>query len=120
MSKAIKAFREPSAAAGMVLFLAFASLSMVLSAEAYAEAKKPDASAQALRKAQGMLRDLTATVTSLQTEKTALQEQVDKLNGRIKELEALQDQVRQQKSAVDDVSCLISRCGLQHILSFEF
>jgi predicted RNase H-like nuclease (RuvC/YqgF family) len=90
-------------ATGFILVIGIVVLCTLLPEDSFAEAKKPDASAQALRKAQGMLRDLTATVTSLQAEKTALQEQVDKLNVRVKELEGLQDQVRQQKSALDSL-----------------
>lgn len=78
-------------------------LLLLASGTAVAEQRKPDAAAQALRKAQGMLRDLNMTVTALQAEKTVLQEQVDKLNGRIKELEGLPEQVRQQKASLDSL-----------------
>lgn len=103
MSSVTTATRWWSVATGFIRIFGIVVFCSLLPKASFAEAKKPDASAQALRKAQGMLRDLTATVTSLQAEKTALQEQVDKLNGRVKELEGLQDQVRQQKSALDSL-----------------
>ncbi len=101
MSSVTAATRWWSGTTGFIRIFGFMVLFTLLPEAGFAEAKKPDASAQALRKAQGMLRDLTATVTSLQAEKAALQEQVDKLNGQVKDLEGLQDQVRQQKAAID-------------------
>ena len=69
---------------------------------AYAAAPKQDqAAVQALRKAQGLLRQLSQEKTALETEKAALLEQVKKLEASIKQLEPLQDEVKQLKVAVE-------------------
>lgn len=74
----------------------------VLPRPIWAEANKKDAAAaQAIRKAQGMLRQLSQEKAALEAEKTALQEQVKKLEARVKELEPLQGELERHKSALE-------------------
>lgn len=69
-----------------------------------AEAPKQDAAAvQALRKAQGLLRQLSQEKTQLETEKAALAEQVKKLEASVKQLEPLQGEVDRQKAALESL-----------------
>ncbi|MBS1214042.1 MAG: uncharacterized protein H6R26_2659 [Proteobacteria bacterium] len=86
---------------GWAVFGAVVLLMLTAAMPARAEQRKPDAANQALRKAQGMLREMNLTLTALQTEKAGLEDQVTKLAARVKELEGLQDQVRQQKASLD-------------------
>ena len=74
------------------------------------EAKQSDAAQQALKKAQGVLRQLNeekaaieAEKKTLSEEKTALQAQVEKLEGALKQLSPLQAEVAAQKSAADSL-----------------
>lgn len=70
----------------------------------HAQAPKQDsAAAQALRKAQGMLRQLSQEKTALEGEKSALLDQVGKLEDKIKQLEGLESVVQQQKASLDNL-----------------
>lgn len=74
----------------------------VLPRPVWAETSKKDAAAaQAIRKAQGMLRQLSQEKADLEAEKMALQEQVKKLEGRVRELEPLRDELERHKSALE-------------------
>lgn len=75
-----------------VLLLAAAGLQ-----PAWAEPKN-DAAQQAMRKAQGMLRQLNQEKAALQAENAGLQEQVKKLEGKAKDLETLQGEHDKLKS----------------------
>lgn len=69
---------------------------------AHAEAPKQDAGAvQALKKAQGVLRQLGQEKAALEAEKTALLDQVKKLEGQVKQLEPLQGEVERHKAALE-------------------
>ncbi len=80
--------------------------------ETYAEVapKQSDAAQQALKKAQGVLRQLNeekavieAEKKTLSDEKTALQMQVEKLETALKQLAPLQAEITLQKSAADSL-----------------
>lgn len=86
-------------AQGMALILALAPHTGIAE-----PAKTQDAAAQqVLRKAQGMLRQLSQEKAALETEKAALVEQVRKLEARVGELEPLKEEVARQKSAADSL-----------------
>ncbi|QSA97275.1 hypothetical protein [Methylococcus sp. EFPC2] len=68
----------------------------------HAEAPKQDAAAvQALKKAQGLLRQLGQEKAALETENASLHEQLKKLEGDVKRLEPLQGEVERHKSALE-------------------
>lgn len=72
---------------------------MLGSACAYAEAPKQNAAAaQALKKIQGMLRQLSQEKIALETEKSTLLEQVKKLETRVNQLEPLTGEVERYKA----------------------
>lgn len=75
-----------------------------------AQPKQSDAAQQALKKAQGVLKQLNEEKAALETEKktlsdekAALQTQVEKLESALKQLSPLQAEVVAQKSAVDSL-----------------
>lgn len=80
-----------------------------------AEPKGDPAAQQALRKAQGMLRDLTQQKTQLETENTGLKEQIKKLEADVKRLEPLQGEVERGKASIESLKssagALESRLG---------
>jgi chromosome segregation ATPase len=80
-----------------------------------AEPKGDPAAQQALRKAQGMLRDLTQQKTQLETENATLKEQLTKLEADVKRLEPLQGEVERGKVSIESLKssagALESRLG---------
>lgn len=75
-----------------------------------AQPKQSDAAQQALKKAQGVLKQLNEEKTALEAEKkmlsdekAALQMQVEKLESALKQLSPLQAEVAAQKSAADSL-----------------
>lgn len=69
-----------------------------------AQAPKQDGAAvQALRKAQGMLRQLSREKAALEGEKAALLDQVKKLEDKVKQLEGLENVIRQQKLSLENL-----------------
>jgi hypothetical protein len=85
----------------MILMLAVGG---ALPRPVWAETSRKDAAAaQAIRKAQGMLRQLSQEKAALEVEKTALQEQVKKLEARVKELEPLQGELERHQSALENL-----------------
>lgn len=75
-----------------------------------AQPKQSDAAQQALKKAQGVLKQLgeekaalEAEKKTLSDEKTALQSQVEKLESALKQISPLQAEVAAQKSAADSL-----------------
>ena len=91
---------SPSQRNGIVLILSL----MFGQGCVYAEAPKADSGAQqALRKAQGMLRQMSQDKAALETEKAALAEQVKKLETQVKQLEPLQGEVVRQKAAAESM-----------------
>lgn len=90
----------------------FLFLAIVWHTEIYAEVtpKQSDVAQQALKKAQGVLRQLGEEKAALESEKnaltqekTALQEQLKKLESVIKQLEPLQSEVAAQKANADSL-----------------
>jgi len=72
--------------------------------------KQSDASQQALKKAQGVLKQLNEEKAALETdkktladEKAALQTQVEKLESALKQIPSLQSEIATQKSAADSL-----------------
>lgn len=81
-----------------------------------AEAKKEDAAMlQTLRKAQGMLRQVSQEKAELETRNAQLQDQVTSLEGRVKELAPLEAQVREARASLDQMHS--QNEGLQHRIS---
>ncbi|MDD5229637.1 MAG: hypothetical protein PHN45_12370 [Methylococcales bacterium] len=85
---------------------------MLWQSETYAEVvpKQTDAAQQALKKAQGVLRQLNEEKAIIQAEKAALslenselQAQIGKLENALKQLAPLQSEIVTQKSAVDNL-----------------
>ena len=71
---------------------------------AHAQAVKQSGAAdQALRKAQGMLRQLTQEKATLEAEKTAALEQVGKLENVIRQLEPLQGEIERYRAGVESL-----------------
>lgn len=75
-----------------------------------AQPKQSDAAQQALKKAQGVLKQLNeekaaleADKKTLSDEKAALQTQVEKLESALKQIPSLQSEIATQKSAVDSL-----------------
>jgi septal ring factor EnvC (AmiA/AmiB activator) len=94
------------------------SVAVCLAAPPVAAAPKGDPAAQqALRKAQGMLRDLTQQKTQLETENTALKEQIKKLETDVKRLEPLQSEVERGKASIESLKG--SAGALEHRLGQE-
>ena len=81
--------------------LAFAGV--LACAAAAAEPKGDPAAQQALRKAQGMLRDLSQQKTQLETENGALKQQLAKLESTVKQLEPLQAEVERDKASIESL-----------------
>ncbi len=90
----------------------FLLLAMAWHTEIYAEVapKQSDAAQQALKKAQGVLRQLGEEKAALESEKnaliqekTALQAQIEKLESAVKQLSPLQNEVVAQKANVDNL-----------------
>jgi len=77
---------------------------MLMSATSMAEAKKEDAALmQTLRKAQGLLRQVSQEKTELESRNTQLQEQVKSLEARVSGLAPLESQVRETKASLDQL-----------------
>lgn len=67
-------------------------------------AKKEDAAMlQTLRKAQGMLRQITQEKADLEAQAGKLQDQIKSLESRVKELTPLESEVREQKASLDNM-----------------
>lgn len=85
--------------------MALAGIGMLISAAgATAQtAKAPNNSAtdQALKKAQGMLRQVSEEKQALVTEKTQLQTKVDALEAQLKQMQALQGEVERQRNSAE-------------------
>lgn len=73
-------------------------LCLLSGAETVAAPKQESAGQQALKKAQGVVRQLSEEKQALETEKTALLEQVKKLENITKQIEPLQGEILQYKS----------------------
>jgi predicted RNase H-like nuclease (RuvC/YqgF family) len=82
-----------------------AALTMVWMAEPLqAQAKKDDAAVlQTLRKAQGMLRQLTQEKADLEAQNTKLQAQIKDLEAKVKDFTALENEVKLQKTGLEDL-----------------
>lgn len=82
--------------------LPFVGFAVTLMLVAYighaATPKQPNGNSQALLKAQGLVRQLGEEKATLEAEKTALQEQVKKLEGQVKQLIPLQAGLKQCQS----------------------
>lgn len=65
--------------------------------------KQESAGQQAFKKSQGVIRQLTEEKQALEAEKTALLEQVKKLEGAVKQLESLQGEVQLHKNQADSL-----------------
>jgi predicted RNase H-like nuclease (RuvC/YqgF family) len=76
-----------------------------LAGPVHAEAKKGQDAAvlQTLRKAQGMLRQLGQEKADLEAQNLKLQEQVKVLEAKVRDLAALENEVRQQKAGLEDM-----------------
>lgn len=72
------------------------------SLESRAAPKQNDAAAQALRKAQGMLRQLSQDNAALAAEKKALADEAEKLRSEIARLEPLKGQVEQYRAGLEN------------------
>lgn len=66
-------------------------------------AKQANASDQALKKAQGMLRQLNDEKLALTSEKSALQQQVQQLQDQVKQLAELQAELAQQRAGAESL-----------------
>jgi len=84
-------------------YLTSLALLMTLTAtdSAWAAEPKSDASAQALKKAQGMLRELSQQKTQLETDNAKLLEQNKALEGKVKELDTLRGELDKNKSSLE-------------------
>lgn len=67
----------------------------------HAAPKQSDAAAQALRKAQGMLRQLSEEKSALEAEKKALGDEAEKLRGEVVRLHPLQGQIEQYRAGLE-------------------
>jgi chromosome segregation ATPase len=76
--------------------------SLAWSLEVSAAPKQNDAAAQALRKAQGMLRQLSEEKAALEAEKKALADEGEKLRGEVARLEPLKGQIEQYRAGLED------------------
>jgi uncharacterized protein (DUF3084 family) len=85
---------------GLLLTLFLAMLAWSL--EIRAAPKQNDAAAQALRKAQGMLRQLSQDKAALEAEKKALADEAEKLRSEIARLEPLKGQVEQYRAGLEN------------------
>jgi len=92
--------RQQGAARGALPWLLFLA-AMAWSLEIQAAPKQSDAAAQALRKAQGMLRQLSEEKAALEAEKKALADQAEKLRSEIAQLEPLKGQVEQYRAGLE-------------------
>ncbi|EIC28279.1 hypothetical protein [Methylomicrobium album] len=92
--------RLPVSSKGWLL-LAFLLVAPSWSLEIRAAPKQNDAAAQALRKAQGMLRQLSEEKAALETEKKALADEAEKLRGEVARLEPLKGQVEQYRAGLE-------------------
>lgn len=99
MSLNPESWRRRVTAKGSLLLLCLAA--MAGSLEIQAAPKQSDAAAQALRKAQGMLRQLSEEKAALEAEKKALADEAEKLRGEITRLEPLKGQVDQYKTGLE-------------------
>lgn len=90
--------------------------SVVSSHESIAEAKKEDAAMlQTLRKAQGMLRDVSQQKADLESQLSKMQEQLKVSESRVKELTPLENVVRENKASLDQMRS--QNDGLQQRIS---
>lgn len=79
------------------------ALLLCLAHGAGAAPKEESAAQQAMKKAQGALRQLSEEKRVLEAEKTALQEQVAKLDGIAKQVEPLQNELQRHKAGADSL-----------------
>ncbi|WP_374088460.1 hypothetical protein [Methylomicrobium lacus] len=93
--------RQQGAARGALPWL-LCLAAMAWSLELQAAPKQSDAAAQALRKAQGMLRQLSEEKAALEAEKKALGDEAEKLRGEVAQLEPLKGQVEQYRAGLED------------------
>lgn len=92
--------RQRNSVKGRVL-LAFVLVALTWSLESRAVSKHNDAAAQALRKAQGMLRQLSEEKAALEAEKKALADEAEKLHSEVARLEPLKGQVEQYRAGLE-------------------
>jgi DNA repair exonuclease SbcCD ATPase subunit len=93
--------RLPASHKGWLL-AAFLLVAPPWSLEIRAAPKQNDAAAQALRKAQGMLRQLSEEKAALEAEKKALADEAEKLRGEVARLEPLKGQVEQYRAGLEN------------------
>jgi DNA repair exonuclease SbcCD ATPase subunit len=93
--------RHPNSAKGWWL-LAFCLAVHTWSPASPAAPKQNDAAAQALRKAQGMLRQLSEEKAALEAEKKALADEAEKLRGEVARLEPLKGLVEQYRAGLEN------------------
>ncbi|MEQ1530621.1 MAG: hypothetical protein ABL925_15000 [Methylococcales bacterium] len=95
-----------------LLFIVAVLWAVIWSADSYAELPKQNAAAaQALQKAQGMLRQLSQEKISLQAEKNALQERVKQLEVEAAKLGPLPTELERQKTRL--AAAQAANAGLQ-------
>lgn len=78
-------------------------LLLCLAQAAAAEPKQESGAQQALKKAQGIVRQLSEEKRALETEKTALLEQVAKLDSVAKQVEPLQSELQRHKAGAESI-----------------
>jgi len=76
-------------------------LCLLIGVNADAAPKRESARQQAIKKAQGVIRQISEEKRALETEKTVLLEQVQKLESIVKQLEPLQAEVQLQKTQAE-------------------
>lgn len=101
---------------GFFIFAVFVTGLGLSSGSAVAEPKN-DATAQALRKAQGLLRDLSQQKSQLETERSKLEERNKALEANVQRLEPLQGEVERHKSSEESLKT--SAAALEHQLGSE-
>lgn len=100
---------------GIAMACCFCMLFMTTTADAQVPKQSTSpASDQALKKAQGMLRQLTEEKSILVAEKSELQAKVDTLEAQVKQLQPLQAEVERQKASAETLRS--SNQGLVHQL----
>ncbi|MGJ0483537.1 MAG: hypothetical protein ACR65R_03250 [Methylomicrobium sp.] len=93
--------RQSDSAKGCLLWVLFLA-TLAWSLESPAAAKQNDAAAQALRKAQGMLRQLNEEKAALAAEKKTLMDEAEKLRSEIARLAPLKGQVEQYRVGLEN------------------
>jgi myosin heavy subunit len=93
--------RAKKAGTVVALIVALSGLAGPVNAEAK---KEQDAAVlQTLRKAQGMLRQLSQEKADLEAQNLKLQDQVKSLEAKVKDLAVLENEVRQQKASLEEM-----------------